>query len=82
MRDGPVEAGAQALAAAGRTVAPDRAVHSLHAYFLRAGDVDHPIVYEVDRTRRQPAVTQETAGQTVDVGARRESRGAAPALGL
>ena len=38
--------------------------------------------YEVDRTRRQPAVTQETAGQTVDVGARRESRGAAPALGL
>ncbi|HEX6423935.1 MAG TPA: acyl-CoA thioesterase domain-containing protein, partial [Acidimicrobiales bacterium] len=28
----------QALVAAARTVAPDRRVHSLHAYFLRAGD--------------------------------------------
>jgi hypothetical protein len=26
-------------------------VHSLHAYFLRAGNIDHPIVYDVDRTR-------------------------------
>ena len=26
-------------------------MHSLHAYFLRAGDPDHPIVYEVDRSR-------------------------------
>ncbi len=40
----------QALSAAGRTVA-ERTVHSLHAYFLRAGDVDAPIVYEVDRAR-------------------------------
>lgn len=40
----------QALAAAYATVT-DRAVHSLHAYFLRAGDPDHPIVYEVDRSR-------------------------------
>lgn len=29
---------AQALVAAERTVAPDRPVHSLHAYFLRGGD--------------------------------------------
>lgn len=28
-----------------------RAAHSLHAYFLRAGDVEAPIVYDVDRTR-------------------------------
>ena len=28
-----------------------RAAHSLHAYFLRAGDIEHPIVYNVDRTR-------------------------------
>ena len=28
----------QALVAAGRTVEPDRAVHSLHSYFLRPGD--------------------------------------------
>ena len=41
---------AQALLAASRTV-EDRAVHSLHAYFLRAGDPDAPIVYSVDRSR-------------------------------
>jgi acyl-CoA thioesterase-2 len=40
----------QALAAASATV-EGRAVHSLHAYFLRAGDPDHHIVYEVDRSR-------------------------------
>ena len=41
----------QALVAAGRTVSADRAVHSLHAYFLRPGDPGVPIVYEVDRIR-------------------------------
>src|SRR5689334_8312429 len=41
----------QALSAAIATVAPDRHVHSLHAYFLRPGDVSRPIVYEVDRIR-------------------------------
>jgi acyl-CoA thioesterase-2 len=40
----------QALAAAALTVT-DRTAHSLHAYFLRRGDVDAPIVYEVDRAR-------------------------------
>jgi acyl-CoA thioesterase II len=40
----------QALTAASYTV-DDRDVHSLHAYFLRAGDVNAPIVYEVDRAR-------------------------------
>ncbi|MCW2778418.1 MAG: acyl-CoA thioesterase [Frankiales bacterium] len=42
---------AQALVAAGRTVDADRAVHSLHAYFLRPGDPSVPIVYTVDRIR-------------------------------
>jgi acyl-CoA thioesterase-2 len=42
---------AQALVAAGRTVGEDRPVHSLHAYFLRPGDPNIPIVYEVDRIR-------------------------------
>jgi acyl-CoA thioesterase-2 len=42
---------AQALVAAGRTVDPGRLVHSLHAYFLRPGDPNLPIVYEVDRIR-------------------------------
>jgi len=40
----------QALAAAGRTV-EGRDIHSLHAYFLRAGDVRAPIFFEVERTR-------------------------------
>jgi acyl-CoA thioesterase II len=41
----------QALVAATRTVDPDRAVHSLHAYFLRPGDTAVPIVYRPERTR-------------------------------
>jgi acyl-CoA thioesterase-2 len=41
----------QALVAAGRTVQPERKVHSLHAYFIRPGDPTVPIVYEVDRIR-------------------------------
>jgi len=41
----------QALVAAGRTVSPERKVHSLHAYFIRPGDPSIPIVYEVDRIR-------------------------------
>ncbi len=41
----------QALSAAVQTVPPDRAIHSLHAYFLRPGDVHRPIVYDVDRIR-------------------------------
>ena len=41
---------AQALMAAGRTVAHGR-VHSLHSYFLRPGDPRTPILYEVDRIR-------------------------------
>jgi acyl-CoA thioesterase-2 len=40
----------QALTAASYTV-HDRHVHSLHAYFLVAGDVNAPIVYEVDVAR-------------------------------
>jgi len=40
----------QALVAAHRTV-EGRPAHSLHAYFLRAGDPAVPIIYEVDRIR-------------------------------
>jgi acyl-CoA thioesterase-2 len=47
----------QALVAAGRTVPPDRGVHSLHAYFLRPGDPSIPIVYEVDRIREGRSFT-------------------------
>lgn len=41
---------AQALSAAGATVRRGT-VHSLHAYFLRRGDVEAPIVYQVDHAR-------------------------------
>src|SRR5450432_388956 len=41
----------QALQAAYATVDEDRVVHSLHAYFLRRGDFNAPIVYFVDRSR-------------------------------
>lgn len=40
----------QALVAAARTQT-GAVPHSLHAYFLRPGDMDKPIVYEVDRVR-------------------------------
>jgi acyl-CoA thioesterase-2 len=42
---------AQAINAAQRTVASPLVLHSLHAYFLRPGDADIPIIYEVDRMR-------------------------------
>src|SRR3546814_19031424 len=39
---------AQALAAAQRSLTDQRLVHSLHAYFLRGGDEDHPIDFRVE----------------------------------
>ncbi len=41
----------QALSAAAQSVDPDRPVHSAHGYFIRQGELDRPIVYEVDRLR-------------------------------
>ena len=40
---------AQSLIAAMHTVPPDRTIHSMHGYFLRPGDVEHPITFSVDR---------------------------------
>src|SRR4051794_33491669 len=42
---------AQALRAATNTVDPEFRVHSLHAYFIRRGDHEEPIRFEVDRIR-------------------------------
>jgi acyl-CoA thioesterase-2 len=42
---------AQSLVAAQRTVDDERRAHSMHGYFILPGDVDAPIVYEVDRLR-------------------------------
>ncbi len=41
----------QALQAAARTVNGDRVAHSLHSYFLRAGDPNAPVLYQVSRIR-------------------------------
>jgi acyl-CoA thioesterase-2 len=42
---------AQALSAAMKTVPEDRFVHSFHGYFVLPGDLDIPIIFEVDRIR-------------------------------
>jgi len=42
---------AQALYAAGRTVDEERVPHSLHAYFLRPGDMGRNVIYDVDPIR-------------------------------
>lgn len=41
----------QAMVAATRTVEPGRLAHSMHGYFLRPGDMDKAIVYEVENIR-------------------------------
>ncbi len=41
----------QALVAASLTVPDSRPAHSLHSYFLRAGEVNQPITFEVDVLR-------------------------------
>ena len=40
----------EAIKAAQSTV-EDRAVHSIHAYFLREADSNNPVIYDVDRSR-------------------------------
>jgi acyl-CoA thioesterase-2 len=42
---------AQALVATQRTAPPDRLAHSLHAYFVLAGDPRKPIIFHVERVR-------------------------------
>lgn len=42
---------AQSIHAAQLTVPDDRMLHSMHAYFLLAGDIEMPIVYDVEHVR-------------------------------
>ncbi len=42
---------AQSLLAAGRTLTDGRLPHSMHGYFLRAGALDEPITFQVERLR-------------------------------
>lgn len=41
----------QALVAAGRTVSEDRYLHSMHGYFVRSGDNNVPIEFDVETVR-------------------------------
>ncbi len=64
---------AQGLRAAFHTVAPDRPVHSLHAYFIRPGSPDEPVRYEVERLRdggsfsTRQVVARQSAGAILNV---------------
>lgn len=42
---------AQSLNSAYKTVGEDRKIHSMHAYFLRPGNIHAPIMYEIDPIR-------------------------------
>ena len=42
---------AQSITAAQKTVDADRPIHSMHGYFLRAGDPNYPITFAVERLR-------------------------------
>ena len=74
---------AQALASAYRTIEVPHQLHSLHAYFLRAGDWQRPILYEVDRirdgrsfsTRRVAAIQHGKAIFTLSCSWQKEEQG-------
>ena len=51
---------AQSLLAAYQTV-EDRVCHSLHCYFIRPGDPNIPIIFEVDRSRATAAASRPAA---------------------
>jgi acyl-CoA thioesterase-2 len=60
---------AQALRAATLTVEPDFKVHSLHAYFIRLGDHEEPIRFEVDRVRDGRSFVTRSVADQQSVGA-------------
>ena len=47
----------QSLHAAYQTVPEDRIAHSLHGYFILPGDINIPIIYEVDKIRNGGSFT-------------------------
>ncbi len=58
------QAVAQALVAATRTVPADRPVHSLHGYFVLAGDPTTPIDFSVERVRDGKSFTTRRCNAT------------------
>jgi acyl-CoA thioesterase II len=60
---------AQALRAATLTVDPGFGVHSLHAYFIRRGEHEEPIRFEVDRVRNGRSFVTRSVVARQSVGA-------------
>ena len=66
---------AQGLRAAHETIDSSFFVHSLHAYFIRGGDSNEPIRYEVDRIRNgrsfmtRRVVARQSAGPILNLSA-------------
>jgi len=66
---------AQALRAAASTVGPDYRVHSVHAYFIRRGDHDESIRFEVERLRNgrsfvtRAVVARQSSGAILNMSA-------------
>jgi len=71
---------AQALRAASATVDEDHQVHSLHAYFIRGGDSEEPIRFEVDRIRNgrsfltRRVVARQSVGPILNLSASFQTR--------
>lgn len=62
------EVAAQAVMAAHDGVPADRALHSLHGYFLLPGDPSAPLLHEVDPTRDGGSFTTRTVRTVQDAG--------------
>ena len=71
----------QALSAAAQTVPEDRAVHSVHGYFLRTGNAKKPIVYDVDRIRDGKSFTTRRVVAIQDGSADLHDGGVVPTRG-
>jgi acyl-CoA thioesterase II len=73
---------AQALRAADLTVRPGHVPHSLHAYFLRVGDPEEPVRFEVERLRdgrsfvARQVVARQSTGAILDMSASFQAEGA------
>jgi acyl-CoA thioesterase II len=73
---------AQALQAADLTVEPGFLPHSLHANFLRMGDANEPVRYEVERLRNgnsffsRQVVARQSTGAILNMSASFKGRGA------
>jgi len=73
---------AQALRSAELTVKPGHIPHSLHAYFLRVGDAEEPVRFEVERLRdgrtfvARQVVARQSTGAILNMSASFQALGA------